>query len=237
MGFGEATARKDRGSLWPVQLEPPAAPAPSRVYEWAKRLFDLTVALGALLLFSPLMAIVAYLIRRDSPGPVFFRQTRVGKYGRPFEMLKFRSMYVTTPKYAPKPEDDTTDPRITPVGRVLRQTKLDELPQLFNVLRGDMSLVGPRPEMPFVVEGYSEGERLPLSVVPGVTGLWQVSTARHKPIHENVQYDLHYIASRSFGLDFKILVATLRLCAASIRRMFNRARRGAPLIVLVERKR
>ena len=182
----------------------------------AKRVLDIVVS-GALVLgLSPLLLLVTYLIRRDSAGPALFKQERVGKDGRIFLMYKFRSMYVTNPKYAVKPND--TDPSVTRVGRFLRPTKIDELPQLFNVLRGEMSLVGPRPEMPFLVAQYGDRERARLTVTPGVTGLWQISPARHRPIHENVRYDLEYIERRSFWLDLRILYRTLVLCLSTLRR-------------------
>ena len=123
-------------------------------------------------------------------------------------MLKFRSMFVDTPKYERSPESSQDD-RVTPAGRFLRKTSLDELPQLFNVLTGDMSLVGPRPEMPYVTEAYTPLERRRLSVPQGLTGFWQLSGDRRFRIHEAIEYDLYYIDNRGIFLDAAILLHTL----------------------------
>jgi len=173
----------------------------------AKRALDVAGAICGLLLASPIFAVVPLLIRRDSPGPVFFRQQRIGKDGRPFEMLKFRTMRTEMSGDALKPQD-SSDPRITRLGRWLRRTSIDEVPQLWNVLTGDMSLVGPRPEMSFIVNQYSEHDRARLSVKPGITGLWQISYARLRPIHANLDYDLYYVEHQSFLLDLVILFLT-----------------------------
>ncbi len=173
----------------------------------SKRALDLFVALTALLLTAPLFAITAFLIRRESPGPVFFRQKRVGKDGELFEMLKFRTMFVEKGGDAPKPKSHH-DPRLTAIGRWLRRYSLDELPQLINVLKGEMSIVGPRPEMAFIVERYGALERERLRVKPGLTGLWQISYARGEAIHENMEYDIYYIEHQSFLLDVVIIALT-----------------------------
>jgi lipopolysaccharide/colanic/teichoic acid biosynthesis glycosyltransferase len=151
---------------------------------------------------------VAALIKVNSKGPVFLRQCRVGRNGEPFLMWKFRSMYVDAPLYARSPTTDR-DPRLTKFGRSLRRYSLDELPQLWNVLKGEMSLVGPRPEMPFIAKEYGDYERLRLNATPGITGLWQISPARAMPIHENLELDLYYIGHRSFFLDLAILIRTV----------------------------
>jgi exopolysaccharide biosynthesis polyprenyl glycosylphosphotransferase len=182
-------------------------PAGKRVYEGAKRIFDLATALALLVFTSPLWVVLACLIRLDSKGPAFFHQARVGRGGRQFDLYKFRSMRVDAPKFGLHPTD-ADDPRVTPVGRWLRRTSLDELPQLINVLKGDMSLVGPRPEMPFIVEGYNARHWQRLNVTPGLTGLWQLSADRAYLIHENIQYDLYYIRNRNFFMDMAILLHT-----------------------------
>ena len=176
-------------------------------YNMAKRVFDLVVSSILLLLLGPALLAIALLVRLDSSGPVLFVQKRVGKKGRLFNMYKFRSMRTDAPKYGVSPTE-AKDPRITRVGRFLRKTSLDEIPQIFNVLKGDMSLVGPRPEMPFIVEGYDLRQRQRLQVVPGITGLWQLSADRAFHIHENIQYDLYYIRNRSFFMDLAVLVHT-----------------------------
>jgi exopolysaccharide biosynthesis polyprenyl glycosylphosphotransferase len=182
-------------------------PASKWQYEFAKKLFDLAAAAALIALFTPLWFLIALMIRMESPGPVFFRQTRVGKNGKLFTLYKFRSMQVGAPKYEVSPTD-SGDPRITRIGRILRRTSLDELPQLINVVKGDMSLVGPRPEMPFIAEQYNAVHRQRLRVTPGLTGLWQLSADRAFMIHENIQYDLYYIRNRSFFMDFAILLHT-----------------------------
>jgi lipopolysaccharide/colanic/teichoic acid biosynthesis glycosyltransferase len=138
---------------------------------------------------------------------VFFRQVRVGLNGLPFEMLKFRTMYDTDCADAEAPETEQ-DPRVTRIGRLLRRYSLDELPNFINVMRGEMSVVGPRPEMPFIVARYSDGDRERLRAKPGVTGLWQISYARQMAIHDNLDYDLYYIENQSFLLDLVIVALT-----------------------------
>jgi len=177
-------------------------------YALAKRPFDLIGSLALIALTAPIWLMIAIAIRLDSKGPILFSQKRVGVKGRNFDVFKFRSMYVDAPKYGYSPKD-SIDPRITRVGRFLRRTSLDELPQLLNVLRGEMSLVGPRPEMPFIVENYSALQRQRLQVTPGITGLWQLSADRSELIHENIQYDLYYIHHRNLFMDCAILIHTL----------------------------
>jgi exopolysaccharide biosynthesis polyprenyl glycosylphosphotransferase len=173
----------------------------------AKRVLDVAVAAISLMVLSPLMLVAALGINTTSHGPIIFRQKRVGRYGKQFEMYKFRTMYVGSAQYARSPVTGD-DPRITPFGKFLRRTCIDELPQLFNVLRGDMSLVGPRPEMPFIVEEYEALHRKRLEVKPGITGLWQLSADRQAPIHENISYDLYYVRHRNLFMDLAILLHT-----------------------------
>jgi len=177
-------------------------------YIVCKRLTDLLLSSLLVLLTLPVWLMAAIMVKATSSGPVFFRQERTGQSGRKFVMLKFRSMYADTPKYGRSPETPT-DNRITPAGRFLRKTSLDELPQLLNVLTGDMSLVGPRPEMPYITDTYTPLERRRLSVPQGLTGLWQLSGDRKFVIHEAVEYDLYYIENRGIFLDFAILLHTL----------------------------
>jgi exopolysaccharide biosynthesis polyprenyl glycosylphosphotransferase len=181
---------------------------PSWFYLAAKRVLDLVVSSALLILMAPILILIAILVRLDTPGPALFVQKRVGQGGELFSIFKFRSMHVDAPMYAPCPSS-SSDPRITRVGRILRRTSLDELPQLVNVLMGSMSLVGPRPEMPFIVEGYNSIQRQRLQVAPGITGIWQLSADRAHPIHENPAYDLYYIRNRNLAMDFSILIHTL----------------------------
>jgi exopolysaccharide biosynthesis polyprenyl glycosylphosphotransferase len=186
---------------------------------WLKRALDLTSATLGIVALLPLFLCVAAAIKLDSPGPVFYRQVRIGKDARKFRMLKFRSMRqdaechitellqsneVTGPMFKIR-----RDPRVTRVGRFLRRYSLDELPQLVNVVLGDMSLVGPRPPLVSEVERYEEWELGRLRAVPGITGLWQVSGRTEVPFDDMVRLDLHYIRNWSFALDVEILMRTL----------------------------
>jgi exopolysaccharide biosynthesis polyprenyl glycosylphosphotransferase len=187
-------------------LPRPAISAHAR-FMYFKRAIDLVVGLCLLILASPMAALIAAIIKCDSRGPVFFRQQRIGRDGRSFDLLKFRTMHQGSPQYHRSPTSNC-DPRITRFGRLLRRLSLDELPQLLNVLKGDMSLVGPRPEMPFIVDQYNEPAWARLVVRPGITGLWQISRARSLPIHHALQYDLFYIERQSIFLDCAILLRT-----------------------------
>lgn len=176
-------------------------------YEALKRVCDFLGSLVLIAIGSPVFLLLALLIKMDSRGAVVFRQERTGQNGRLFQMYKFRTMHASAAPYDYSPLV-LSDPRITRVGKFLRRTSLDELPQLLNVLRGDMSLVGPRPEMPFIVEQYTERQRQRLQVKPGITGLWQLSGDRAFQIHENIEYDLYYIQHRNFFMDLAILLHT-----------------------------
>ena len=175
-----------------------------------KHLFDALAAFFLVLVFSPLMVLIAMLIKLTSRGPVFFSHKRVGANNELFLIYKFRSLHTDTPSYSEKP-DSTEDVRITPVGKWLRKTSLDELPQLFNVLKGEMSLVGPRPEMPFLAEHYEPWENQRHLVRPGMTGLWQLSPRRRGSIREGIPVDLEYIENLSLWNDFKILLRTSKV--------------------------
>lgn len=180
----------------------------SRVYVLAKRFMDIALSSFLLLLFAPVMFLIAVAVCIDSSGRALFIQRRVGLDGKLFNILKFRSMHMNVPCYDVSPAS-SNDRRITRIGKFLRRTSLDELPQLINVLVGDMSLVGPRPEMPFIVNNYDVLQRRRLEVVPGITGLWQISADRASQIHENLHYDLAYIRHRTLCMDIAILVHTL----------------------------
>lgn len=173
-----------------------------------KRIMDIIFSGVSIILLAPFLTVFAVLVKRDSAGPIIFKQKRVGLNGKYFVFYKFRTMYVDTPRYAVTPESGD-DPRITKVGRFLRRFSLDELPQLFNVFKGDMSMVGPRPEMPFIVETYSGILANRLRVKPGITGLWQISADRAKQIHDNIDYDLYYVENFSPLLDIVILLRTI----------------------------
>jgi lipopolysaccharide/colanic/teichoic acid biosynthesis glycosyltransferase len=181
---------------------------PGPHYVPAKRAIDVLGALAALVLSSPFWLYWALRIKLSSPGPVFFVHGRVGKDGKHFRMFKFRTMANDTDPYCQAPEEHG-DPRITPYGRWLRRTSIDELPQVLNVLRGEMSLVGPRPEMPFIADTYDEWQHRRLSVKPGITGLWQILGRKDLPMHENLHYDFYYIRNRSLWLDCSLMIRTV----------------------------
>ena len=175
-----------------------------------KHLLDFVAAFLLILIFSPLMLFISILIKLSSKGPIFFSHQRVGFKNKLFVILKFRSLHIDTPSYSEKP-DSNEDIRITSIGKWIRKTSLDELPQLFNVLKGDMSLVGPRPEMPFLAEKYEDWENRRHLVRPGMTGLWQLSPSRRGPIRDGISVDLEYIENLSLWNDFKILLRTFRV--------------------------
>lgn len=175
-----------------------------------KYLIDFLASFVLILIFSPLMIIIAILIKLSSRGPVFFSHKRVGINNKLFVIHKFRSLHIDTPSYSEKP-DSTEDVRITSIGKWIRKTSLDELPQLFNVLKGEMSLVGPRPEMPFLAEEYEQWENQRHLVRPGMTGLWQLSPRRRGSIREGIPVDLEYIENISLWNDFKILLRTFKV--------------------------
>ncbi|NQT25679.1 sugar transferase [candidate division KSB1 bacterium] len=173
-----------------------------------KRGLDVVVSISILIITAPILGIISLLLKKGSEGSVLFKQKRVGLNGQEFKMYKFRTMYVDTPRYAEHPQEKE-DPRITRIGRYLRRTSLDEMPQFWNVLKGEMSVVGPRPEMPFIVEKYNDMHRERLKVKPGITGIWQISGDRSLPIHENMDHDLYYIEHQSLLLDIVIVFQTI----------------------------
>ena len=195
----------------------------SKPYWYVKRFLDFLIAAIGLIMLAPVLLIIGMLIRLESRGPAIFKQERVGKDGKIFTFYKFRSMYTDC--------DETVhqrfvqqvmsgqinisklqnDPRITKVGHFLRNTILDELPQIINVLKGDMSLVGPRPYPCYEVENQKDWHKERLTVLPGITGLWQVNKWGHTSYDQAIQMDLDYIANISFSLDIKILLKTLLL--------------------------
>jgi lipopolysaccharide/colanic/teichoic acid biosynthesis glycosyltransferase len=191
-----------------------------------KRMFDLIFSSLGLLLFFPLFLVISVAIRLDSPGPVFFRQVRVGRYGRPFRIFKFRTMYAGSETGGRKITVGD-DPRVTRAGRFLRRLKLDELPQLFNVVKGEMSLVGPRPEVPRYVEFYPEEiRRQVLSVRPGITDIASIKYRDESTLlagaadpegmyvnvvlPEKLKHYVRYVSERTLWLDFRIVLLTLR---------------------------
>lgn len=175
-----------------------------------KRIVDLAGALFGLIVFSPLMLVTALLIKITSPGPVLFSQERIGLHNRPFKMYKFRSMEVQDPGRERSQWTTPHDPRVTPVGRFIRKTSIDEMPQFFNVLIGDMSLVGPRPERPLFVEKFKEEIPRYMMVRPGLTGWAQVNGYRgDTSITKRIEHDLYYIENWSLGFDFKIMFLTV----------------------------
>ncbi|MDI6827503.1 MAG: sugar transferase [Armatimonadota bacterium] len=198
-----------------LEVRSPLSPLEQKI----KRLIDILVSSIMLVILSPLMLLVAIAIKLESEGPVIYKQTRVGKNGREFTFYKFRSMFRDADKRLAElmhlNEADgpifkiKNDPRITKIGRIIRKTSIDELPQLVNVLKGDMSLVGPRPPLPNEVEQYSAHDRQRLNVTPGITCLWQVSGRSNIGFEQWVELDLEYIRNQSLWLDLKILLKTI----------------------------
>jgi exopolysaccharide biosynthesis polyprenyl glycosylphosphotransferase len=203
---------------------------PSALKEKYKRVFDVVVTFLGLLLLAPVFLVVAALIKLDSPGPVFFRQTRIGRDGKPFPFYKFRSMVVGSDNDTQRRQFATefvkgkyngngnngngstkivNEAKVTRVGKWLRKTSLDELPQLLNVLRGEMSLVGPRPCLPYEWEHYQEWHKKRLSVTPGCTGMWQVSGRSIVDFEDMVVLDLYYIQNSSLLMDLRLLIKTV----------------------------
>jgi exopolysaccharide biosynthesis polyprenyl glycosylphosphotransferase len=197
----------------------------TRAQSIAKRTFDLAVSAVGLLLIAPVLALIALAIRVDSDGAVLFRQERVGLHRQRFQVLKFRTMVVGAENMladlkALNEADGPLfklrqDPRVTRVGRFLRRYSLDELPQLWNVLKGEMSLVGPRPPLPREVEAYEDWQLDRLEVRPGITGLWQVSGRSELPFDEYVRLDLFYIENWSLAYDLFILAKTIPMLLAA----------------------
>ena len=180
-----------------------------RRYEFAKRALDIGIAATVGVLASPLLAAIAAAIKLEGRGPILFRQERIGLHGRPFEILKFRTLvYEPPPRNAADYLISRSDPRITRVGAFLRRWSLDELPQIWNVLRGDMSIVGPRPTLAYQVERYDDFQRRRLEVLPGVTGWAQIGGRNTLPWPERIKLDVWYVDHRSFLLDLRILAAT-----------------------------
>ena len=185
-----------------------------------KRVLDMVGSVVLAIVLAPLFVLVVGLIRIDSPGPIFFPQQRIGRHGRQFRMYKFRSMYVDAEErraaLVAKNEMEggvifkmKDDPRITRVGKYIRRGSIDELPQLWNVFKGEMSLVGPRPPLPAEVDEYSLEDRRRLEVVPGITCIWQVSGRSEIPFDQQVELDVAYIESQSLWLDLKLLLRTI----------------------------
>ena len=211
-----------------AQRKKPDAPQPHRGQEAAKRLIDFSLSLALIVIVSPLLLLLWCLVRLTSSGPAFFRQERVGRNMRSFTMLKLRTMYVdnhdqihrnyvTHLLSADKPTAAgenglfklEQDPRVTRLGAWLRRTSLDELPQLFNVLRGEMSLVGPRPVLPWEAELFEERYRKRFGVKPGISGLWQVSGRSKLTMREALELDIEYADRQSLALDLSIILRTV----------------------------
>ena len=189
------------------------------IYHALKRFFDIVASAIGLIILSPLFLFLILKIRHEDGGPAFYSQERIGKNGKPFKMYKFRSMVVNADKLLDQLEDQNEvegamfkikdDPRITKIGHMIRKYSLDELPQLWNVLIGDMSLVGPRPPLPSEVEEYTDYDKQRLMVMPGCTGLWQVTRRSEADFDEMVWLDIIYINNSGLFEDFKLIVKTI----------------------------
>lgn len=190
-----------------------------KTYHFVKRVFDIVMSTLGLVFLSPVMAVIAYRIKHEDGGPIIYKQVRVGKDGKRFELYKFRSMVTNADQLLStlKGQNEIDgamfkmkhDPRITKVGHFIREHSLDELPQLVNVLKGDMSLVGPRPPLPSEVEQYTDYDKQRLYVVPGCTGLWQATERNNVGFDEMVELDLEYIQDASVMNDLNIILKTV----------------------------
>ena len=202
-----------------LQVNPAKVDDRRPLYHAVKRLFDVVASACGLILLSPLFLLLIILIKSEDGGPAFYSQERIGKNEKPFKMWKFRSMVVDADKMLDKLEDQNEidgamfkikdDPRITKIGHVIRKYSLDELPQLWNVLIGDMSLVGPRPPLPSEVEEYTDYDKQRLTVMPGCTGLWQVTKRNEADFDEMVWLDIVYINHSGVFEDLKLIVKTV----------------------------
>jgi lipopolysaccharide/colanic/teichoic acid biosynthesis glycosyltransferase len=213
--------RKDR---WLSLLETARTQRPTRLLYCFifKRWLDLLVASSLIILLAPVLLLVACATWLDMRGAIFYRQRRIGRYGQTFTMFKFRTMIPdrrqTRQSYGGperrKAHKTASDPRVTRTGKFMRRTSLDELPQLFNVLRGEMSIVGPRPELPEIVGTYESWQHQRHLVLPGITGWWQTHGRSGLMMHEHTELDIYYVENISFGMDVRILLGTVRALAS-----------------------
>ena len=190
-------------------------------YEKIKRFFDICLSSAALVVLSPLLLVIAILIYLEDKGPVIYSQTRIGKDGRAFKLYKFRSMCVDADEKLKELQELNErdgpvfkirdDPRVTKIGKFIRKTCIDELPQLVNIIKGDMSIVGPRPPLPNEVEQYNSYQKQRLLVVPGLTCYWQIQKGEETTFDEWVELDLKYIKERSILLDFRLILLTFKV--------------------------
>jgi lipopolysaccharide/colanic/teichoic acid biosynthesis glycosyltransferase len=211
-----------------VPVSIPAPPAETSglqaIWQYAYRLIEIAIAAGGLILTFPVALIIALIIKRDSPGPAVFRQRRVAQNGKIFAFYKFRTLYVDAKQRWPelyayqytrqdietKPFKNEDDPRVTKVGKWLRRTTLDEIPNLYNLLRGDVTMVGPRPEIPEMLPYYSQEEMIKFSVKPGLTGLAQTTGRNRLTIKQTIEWDVYYVRNRTLRLDISILLRTIK---------------------------
>ena len=207
----DLTGLVDTDRVIEVERIDPAALPDRRGYLFVKRAVDVTLSLAALAVLAVPMAFIALAVKLDSPGPVFYRQERLGKNGKPFQLVKFRSMRMDAEKERAQWAKEH-DPRVTRMGHIMRVCRLDELPQFWGVVKGDLSLVGPRPERAVfydAFEKYIPGFKQRLMVTPGITGLAQVNGGYDLKPAEKIQYDVEYIKHQSLGMDMAILLKTV----------------------------
>ena len=188
--------------------------------KFGKRFFDIVISTIGLIVLSPVFLILAIIVKVDSKGPIFFAHTRIGKNGKKFKMYKFRTMYENaqdmikdfTPEQMKEYKENfklENDPRITKIGKILRKTSLDELPQIINILKGELSIIGPRPIIEPELEKYEENKEKFLSLTPGLTGYWQANGRSNTTYEERMQMELYYVDNMSFKLDIKIFFKTI----------------------------
>lgn len=206
--FEIATGIGDLNSLSRIPVVELGSAEKGGFYSFLKRTVDILISVFLTIVLGPLMVAIWAILALSRKGSPIFCQTRIGKHNEPFILYKFRTMKPEADEYEVAPVMKN-DPRITRMGRFLRRTSLDELPQLINVLRGSMSMVGPRPEMDFIVKDYNAWQRRRLEVKPGITGLWQIMGRKDLPLHENLEYDFYYMRNQSLMLDIAILARTV----------------------------
>ncbi|MGD8413624.1 MAG: exopolysaccharide biosynthesis polyprenyl glycosylphosphotransferase [Candidatus Latescibacterota bacterium] len=219
VGFRTKGNRAAAGAIANINAAPQIEVNGTPMYAFFKRVFDIVVGTAILILLIPILPLIALMIKLDSRGPVFFKQVRVGENGKLFKFYKFRSMVhrsdTEKDNLAQLNEQDgpvfkiRSDPRVTSVGRFLRRSSLDEIPQMFNVMKGDMSMVGPRPPLPEEVTNYQPWHMGRLAVKPGITCLWQISGRSHIGFNEWMRLDMEYLKTRSFKTDLLIFLKTI----------------------------
>ena len=206
--FKLATGASNFNSIQEIPALDLSRSSPPKIYSLIKRTIDIIFGILFLIIFSPIILFISLMIKISSPGSIFIKQERVGYKGKKFTMYKFRTMKNSVELYQEAPMEEN-DNRVTSFGKILRKTSLDEIPQFINVIKGEMSLVGPRPEMSFIVKNYKSWQYKRLEAKPGITGLWQILGRKNIALSEHLEYDFYYINNQSILYDFVIIIKTI----------------------------